>query len=86
MTPEETGNRIRPYVKRVHRGRPLSRSGRGFSEQELQQAGITMGQARKLEIHVDLRRKTAYATNVDLLKSLPKNGRSGTRESHGGQE
>ena len=86
MTPEETGNWTRPNVKRVHRGRATSRPGRGFSEPELQQAGITMDRARRLEIHVDLRRRTVYPANVDLLRSLPKNGRAAAGDSHGSQE
>lgn len=86
MTLQETENRTRPNVKRVHRGRAISRPGRGFSEPELQQASITLDKARRLEIHVDLRRRTAHPTNVDLLKSLPKNERAAAGESHGSQE
>ena len=86
MTPEETGNWTRPNVKRVHRGRAISRPGRGFSEPELQQAGITMDRARRSEIHMDRRRRTVHPANVDLLRSLLKNGRAAAGDSHGSQE
>jgi len=48
------------------RGR--NRRGRGFSREELKKAGISQKQALKLQLPVDLRRRTAHEENVKLLK------------------
>jgi ribosomal protein L13E len=45
------------------------RSGRGFSREELQKAGLNRAEAKKLKIPVDLRRKTAHDQNVKALKA-----------------
>ena len=45
------------------------RSGRGFSTQELQKAGIDLAEAKRLEIPVDKRRKTVYDHNVQAVKT-----------------
>lgn len=47
-------------------------SGRGFSLSEVQKAGFTVNQMRKLGIYVDLRRETLHESNVSELKSLVK--------------
>jgi ribosomal protein L13E len=44
------------------------RSGRGFSKEELQKAGLNLAEAKRLEIPVDKRRKTVYDQNVEALK------------------
>ena len=44
------------------------RSGRGFSTEELQKAGIDLAEAKRLEIPVDKRRKTVYDQNVQAVK------------------
>ena len=43
------------------------RIGRGFSREELKKAGLNIAEAKKLEIPVDKRRKTAHEQNVNSL-------------------
>jgi len=45
------------------------RSGRGFSMQELKEANIPLGMAKKLGLYVDIRRSTKREENVSTLKS-----------------
>jgi ribosomal protein L13E len=45
------------------------RSGRGFSREELKKAGLNTAEAKKLEIPVDKRRKTAHDQNVEIIKA-----------------
>jgi len=45
------------------------RSGRGFSREELKTAGLNPAEARKLELPVDRRRKTAHDQNVEAIKA-----------------
>jgi large subunit ribosomal protein L13e len=45
------------------------REGRGFSAEELKKAGLTPTEAKKLEIPVDKRRKTAHDQNVEAIKA-----------------
>jgi ribosomal protein L13E len=45
------------------------RSGRGFSLEELKKAGLNPTQAKRLEIPVDRRRKTAHDQNVEAIKA-----------------
>ena len=45
------------------------RNGRGFSLEELKKAGLNPAEARKLEIPVDKRRKTAHDQNVEVIKA-----------------
>lgn len=47
------------------------RCGRGFSINELKEAGVTLEQIRKLKIRIDRRRKSKWPENVDRLKKLP---------------
>jgi ribosomal protein L13E len=44
------------------------RSGKGFSVEELKKAGLNRADAKRLEIPVDPRRKTAHDENVADLK------------------
>lgn len=44
------------------------RAGKGFSEEELKAANLTIGEALKLKIPVDKRRKTKYEENIEALK------------------
>ncbi len=57
---------FRPMVKKVGG----KRKGRGFSLRELQEAGITPAQAKKLGIAVDRRRKSLHMENVEELKRI----------------
>ena len=54
-----------PHVKSGKR----IRVGRGFSTKELDQAGLSVQEARRNGIRVDVRRKTAHDGNVSALKS-----------------
>ena len=44
------------------------RSGRGFSTEELEKAGLNPAEAKRLEIPVDKRRKTVYDKNIEAIK------------------
>ncbi|MEM1984464.1 MAG: ribosomal protein L13e [Candidatus Korarchaeum sp.] len=44
--------------------------GRGFSLGELERAGISISEAKKLGIYVDRRRKTVHEWNVEALTRL----------------
>lgn len=59
----------KPIVVRHVQGRFKTRLGRGFSEAELREAGISAGEARKLSIRVDPRRKTKLKENVKEIKT-----------------
>jgi large subunit ribosomal protein L13e len=45
-----------------------TKEGRGFSRGELKEAGIDVKRALRLDIPVDLRRKTKHEENVKRLK------------------
>lgn len=47
-----------------------TRSGKGFSQEELKKAGLSTTEAKKLEIPVDKRRKTAYDQNIKTVKAF----------------
>lgn len=47
-----------------------SRKGRGFSREEIKEAGLTIGIARELKVPLDPRRKSAYDSNITELKKL----------------
>jgi ribosomal protein L13E len=47
-----------------------TRSGRGFSREELKDAGIDVHKALKLRLPIDLRRKTKHQENVSALKEF----------------
>jgi ribosomal protein L13E len=49
------------------------RSGKGFSQEELKKAGINKTEAKKLEIPIDKRRKTAHDQNVKTIKTYAAN-------------
>ncbi|MEM2188262.1 MAG: ribosomal protein L13e [Nitrososphaerota archaeon] len=60
-----------PVVRRkLRNGRIIERGGRGFSVNELREAGITIQQARKLGVYVDERRKSCRRENVEALRML----------------
>lgn len=56
---------ISPTVRRGDK----ERTGRGFSQDELKEAGLTIGEARHLGVPVDLNRRTSYVDNVGRLKA-----------------
>jgi ribosomal protein L13E len=45
------------------------RSGRGFSRDEIGNAGLDSVEAAKLELPVDFRRKTSHDENVEAIKA-----------------
>ncbi|TFG10926.1 hypothetical protein EU538_00295 [Candidatus Thorarchaeota archaeon] len=55
-----------PVVRSPGEGKP--RRGRGFSRKEIEEADITVNEARDMGLIVDLRRRTAYPENVEALK------------------
>ena len=59
-----------PTVRSPRDGRP--KRGRGFSSEETTQAGLTIDEARRMGLIVDLRRKTVHQENVDALKQYMK--------------
>jgi len=46
------------------------RIGRGFSVNELKEAGITIDKARKIGIYIDFRRRSKHIENVEKLKEV----------------
>ncbi len=56
---------IAPIVKRGSK----VRTGRGFSVDEVKEAGVNVGEARRLGVPVDQRRSTTYPENVESLKA-----------------
>lgn len=45
------------------------RSGRGFSLDEVKKAGLTEADARKMQLPVDIRRRTAHEENIEAVKA-----------------
>jgi len=45
------------------------RSGRGFSPDEVRKAGLTEADARRMQLPVDTRRKTAHEENIEAVKA-----------------
>ena len=59
-----------PTVKSPRDQRP--KKGRGFSSEETAQAGLTIDEARRMGLIVDIRRKTVHSENVDALNQYVK--------------
>jgi large subunit ribosomal protein L13e len=55
---------ISPIVKRGTK----VKTGKGFSIDEVKEAGVNVGEARHLGVPVDQRRSTNYPENVEALK------------------
>ena len=58
--------KIQAIVKRKRR----IRAGRGFSRGELREVNLSVKEALKLGIPVDIRRSTVHDENIDVLKSF----------------
>jgi ribosomal protein L13E len=43
--------------------------GRGFSREELKKAGVNLQEARRIELPIDFRRRTAHDENVEAVKT-----------------
>ena len=52
----------------VQKRKGRTRRGKGFSREEVREAGADFRQALKLGIPVDSRRKTKYEDNIKILK------------------
>ena len=57
-------------VKSPRDARP--RRGRGFSSEEVSQSGLTVDEARRMGLIVDIKRKTVHPENVAALKQYMK--------------
>jgi len=65
-TPRRSRKSMRPIVRR---GTGM-REGRGFSKEEIIQAGMRMEDIKRLNIPYDRHRKSAHPQNIEILKSL----------------
>ncbi len=45
------------------------RQGKGFSPDEIKEAGLNAGDARQLKIPVDRKRRTSHEDNIEALKA-----------------
>lgn len=61
---------MRRIEAKVVRAGGKVRLGRGFSLKELAEAGVCRGEALKLGIPVDVRRKSFHKENVEALKKF----------------
>ncbi len=61
---------LSPLVLSSMRGEKRKRIGRGFSLEEIKQAGISIKEAKARGIPIDKRRKTAHKWNVEALKKI----------------
>jgi len=52
------------------------RNGRGFSPDEIKKAGLTKVEARKMQLPVDKRRKTAHEENVEAIKEYTRKAKT----------
>lgn len=55
---------------RVTKGQGRQRGGRGFSRNELKEAGTNPTEALKLHMPLDLKRRTLHEENVSSIKTI----------------
>ncbi|OYT64617.1 50S ribosomal protein L13e [Candidatus Bathyarchaeota archaeon ex4484_205] len=63
---------MEPIVKRRKELVEYVRKGRGFSRNELKEAGLTVAEAKRLGLRVDPRRRSTHPENVKMLKQFMK--------------
>lgn len=77
----------KPIIKRpnysfeLQSERKAVREGRGFSLGELQKAGISIQEVRRLKIRIDKRRKSVHEENVQALKEYIDKVRAESKKS-----
>jgi ribosomal protein L13E len=57
---------ITPIVRRQN---GKVKAGQGFSVKELKEAGINKQDAQKMQIRIDVRRRSCHTENVDTIKA-----------------
>lgn len=63
-------------MNKIYNKRPVvktgakTREGKGYSLNELKEAGLTLMDAKRIGIYLDLRRKSVHSQNVDYLKTI----------------
>lgn len=67
---------IKPKVLRRN---GKQREGKGFSREELKQAGTNTAEALRLKISIDTKRKTAHEHNIVALKTLLQSRKIGSK-------
>ncbi|HUY01303.1 MAG TPA: ribosomal protein L13e [Candidatus Deferrimicrobium sp.] len=67
--PIKTGDKKDPTVKKPKKYLTL-RKGRGFSLKEIKSAAIPLDDAKKLDLPIDIRRKSIHDKNVSILSAL----------------
>jgi ribosomal protein L13E len=55
------------------------RNGRGFSPEELKKASLNPAKAKRLEVPIDRRRKTAHDQNVEAIKAYAEKKKAETK-------
>jgi large subunit ribosomal protein L13e len=55
---------------KIFRKSGKQRQGKGFSSDELKKVGLSLGEAVRLHIPVDPRRKTVHEENVEAVKAF----------------
>ncbi|MCL2173436.1 MAG: ribosomal protein L13e [Nitrososphaerota archaeon] len=58
---------VKPIIKRPN---GKTKSGRGFSPDEIAKAGITCFQAKQMGLPVDFRRKSIHESNIETLTRI----------------
>lgn len=59
-----------------------ARLGKGFSPDELKEAGLTTQEARRIGMPVDWKRKTSHEENIEALKAHAEASQKTTKPKH----
>jgi len=68
-------------VEAVVRRRGKTRSGKGFSQDELSEVGLSPRQALRLGVPIDARRRSKHRENVEALRKYLKRNPKGSIET-----